>query len=215
MSYLTLPPAGLRVHGSTPSLLERVIPSCSSKNGTPNESFDLMGYALPPGTIVATQAWSMHRDPSVFPSPSTFLPDRWLQTHAPDNTEQLAQMQQHYMPFGTGSRGCGGQNLAMMMLRITVAAIARNFDIAAPAETNDKSMEVRDSFVRCLVPRFVDGICSDGFVAGYVSRSYGVQAYFPPPRFVLEHDQLRSTNSFIISILSPIHCMCFISFTVR
>ena len=153
------PPAGLRVHGSTPSLLERVIPSCSSKNGTPNESFDLMGYALPPGTIVATQAWSMHRDPSVFPSPSTFLPDRWLQTHAPDNTEQLAQMQQHYMPFGTGSRGCGGQNLAMMMLRITVAAIARNFDIAAPPETNDKSMEVRDSFVRWLVPRFVDGIC--------------------------------------------------------
>ena len=64
----------------------------------------------------------------------------------------------------------------MMMLRITVAAIARNFDIAAPAETNDKSMEVRDSFVRWLVPRFVDGICSDGFLAGYVSRSYGVQA---------------------------------------
>ena len=174
-----------------------------------------MGYALPPGTIVATQAWSMHRDPSVFPSPSTFLPDRWLQTHAPDNTEQLAQMQQHYMPFGTGSRGCGGQNLAMMMLRITVAAIARNFDIAAPAETNDKSMEVRDSFVRWLVPRFVDGICSDGFVSGYVSRCYGVQAYFPPPRSVVEHDQLRSTNS-LLSQYSPPSLVCvFIYFTVR
>ena len=92
-----------------------------------------MGYALPPGTIVATQAWSMHRDSSVFPSPSTFLPDRWLQTCATDNTEQLAQMQQHYMPFGTCSRGCGGQNLAMMVLRITVAAVARNFDTVTPA----------------------------------------------------------------------------------
>jgi hypothetical protein len=152
---LNLLPIGLRVHGSTPSLLERVIPSFTSKNGSTNESFDLMGYALPPGTIVATQAWSMHRDSSVFPSPSTFLPDRWLETSFPDNTEQLNRMQQHFMPFGTGSRGCGGQNLAMMMLRIVVAAIARNFDTIAPAETNDKSMKHMDSFVCfCFGPLF-------------------------------------------------------------
>lgn len=43
-----------------------------------------MGYALPPGTIVSTQAWSMHRDTSVFPSPDTFLPDRWLEVRELD-----------------------------------------------------------------------------------------------------------------------------------
>lgn len=57
-------------------------------------------------------------------------------------------MQQHLMPFGTGSRICGGQNLAMMMLRIVVAAVARNFDVVADtAETNERSMEIKDSFV--------------------------------------------------------------------
>jgi hypothetical protein len=111
-----------------------------------------MGYALPPGTIVATQAWSMHRDASIFPSPSTFLPDRWLETSSPDNTERLMAMQQHFMPFGTGSRICGGQNLAMIMLRVTVAAIARNFDVVAPVETNDRSMDVKDSFVSVCPP---------------------------------------------------------------
>ena len=140
---------GLRVHGATPSLLERVVPSFTSKNGHTGEAFDLMGYALPPGTIVATQAWSMHRDPSIFPSPSTFLPDRWLET--PDNIEQLERMQQHLMPFGAGPRVCGGQNLAMIMLRIMVATIARNFNVVAPAETNDRSMEVKDSFVSVQV----------------------------------------------------------------
>lgn len=43
-----------------------------------HEEFDMMGYALPPGTIVSTQAWSMHRDEEVFPSAETFLPERWL-----------------------------------------------------------------------------------------------------------------------------------------
>lgn len=43
-----------------------------------DEYFDLMGFALPPGTIVSTQAWSMHRDADIFPSPETFLPERWL-----------------------------------------------------------------------------------------------------------------------------------------
>ncbi|KAI0268080.1 cytochrome P450 [Gloeopeniophorella convolvens] len=135
---------GLRVYGAAPSLLERVVPDSNAKMTVP-EAFDLMGYALPSGTIVGTQGWSMHRDSSVFPSPDTFLPERWLDMG--DNGEQLAAMNLHMMPFGTGSRVCGGQNLAQMMLRITMAAIARNFDLLSPPETTEKSMEMRDSFV--------------------------------------------------------------------
>jgi len=104
-----------------------------------------MGYALPPGTIVATQGWSMHRDASIFASPDTFLPERWL--GAPENAEHVLKMGQYLMPFGTGTRVCGGQNLAQMMLRIAVATVVRNFDVVAPVETNERSMEIKDSFV--------------------------------------------------------------------
>lgn len=38
----------------------------------------MMGFALPPGTIVATQAWSMHRNAEIFADPESFLPERWL-----------------------------------------------------------------------------------------------------------------------------------------
>ncbi|TFY78766.1 hypothetical protein EWM64_g5247 [Hericium alpestre] len=133
---------GLRIYSAVPSLLERVVPASTSRYP---ETFDLMGFEVPPGTIVATQGWSVHRDPSIFPSPDTFLPDRWLET--PDNAEQLAKMAQNMMPFGTGSRVCGGQNLAQIMIRVVIATLARNFDIVAPPETNEKSMEMRDSFV--------------------------------------------------------------------
>ena len=107
----------------------------------------MMGYALPPGTIVATQAWSMHRDPSVFPFPDTFFPERWLES--PSTTQDdLSRMASHMMPFGVGTRVCGGQNLALMMLKLTMVAFVQNFDIRSPAETNERSMEIKDSFVR-------------------------------------------------------------------
>ncbi|KAF8432982.1 cytochrome P450 [Boletus edulis BED1] len=133
---------GLRLYTAAPSDLERVVPPSISKNSSLDESFDLMGYALPPGTVIATQSWSMHRDPAIFPSADSFIPERWLQ--GPDATEKMAQ---YLMPFGTGSRQCGGMNLAYTMLRNTVATLIRNFNVAAPPETNERSMEIKDAFV--------------------------------------------------------------------
>jgi cytochrome P450 len=112
---------------------------------TVNDNFDLLGYGLPPGTVVGTQSWSSHRDGVIFPSPDTFLPDRWLETHT--DPSQLTLMHQHLMPFGAGSRLCGGQNLAHLVIRVVIAAVVRNFDIVSPPETNDVSMSTRDAFV--------------------------------------------------------------------
>ncbi|KAF9463724.1 cytochrome P450 [Collybia nuda] len=139
---------GLRVYSAVPSSLERVVPPSTSKNGASDEIFDLMGYGLPPGTIVSTQAWSMHRDPSIFPSPATFLPERWLEPFS--SPETLSRMAQHMIPFGVGTRICGGQGLAQMMMKIVIAAVVRNFDIVAPPETNERSMEIKDSFVSAV-----------------------------------------------------------------
>lgn len=168
---------GLRVYGAAPSLLERVVPASTSKNGPSDEIFDLMGYALPPGTIVATQAWSMHRDPSVFPSPETFLPERWLNGNG-TSEEDLATMSAYMMPFGTGSRICGGQNLAQMMIKVVLAAFVKSFDIAAPAETNERSMEIKDSFVRII--SFFCWCRANYYCLGDFPRRHGVQAHVCP-----------------------------------
>ena len=127
-----------------------------------------MGYAVPAGTIVSTQAWSMHRDASVFPSPETFLPERWLPVEGVEGEEErlalyvsscsmpslqeliacYRRMTQHMMPFGVGSRICGGHALAQLVMRMVVAAVARNLSISADVtQTNERSMEMRDAFV--------------------------------------------------------------------
>ena len=79
----------LRVYSAAPSLLERVVPSRTvGAVSKADEDLDMMGYALPPGTTVATQAWSMHRDAEIFPSPKTFLPERWLPLDTSDAEDE-------------------------------------------------------------------------------------------------------------------------------
>lgn len=78
----------LRLYTSIPAALPRVVPAGGAEIG---------GYWLKEGTVVGTQAYSMHRDPEIFPNPLEFNPSRW---ENPTKT-----MKDAFMPFGRGSRG--------------------------------------------------------------------------------------------------------------
>ena len=43
-------------------------------------------------------------NPSVYPRPEQFQPERWLNA----NPERLQQMNRYFLPFGKGSRMCLG-----------------------------------------------------------------------------------------------------------
>ncbi|TQS32879.1 hypothetical protein Golomagni_06792, partial [Golovinomyces magnicellulatus] len=59
----------LRLYSALPSALPRTVP---------REGSELAGYWLDAGTTVSAQAYSMHRNPEIFPNPDEFTPDRWL-----------------------------------------------------------------------------------------------------------------------------------------
>jgi hypothetical protein len=62
------------------------------------------------------------------------------------------------------------------MLKITVACVARNFDVMTPPETNERSMEMKDSFVCTfhISPPPVSDVDDD---LGSFPRFHGVQAH--------------------------------------
>lgn len=88
------PVIGLRLYAPAPTYLERIVPP--SLGG----KFEILGYTLPPGTIIGTQAWSMHRREETFPNAYEFNAERWL------DKESIDDMKAHMMPFGHG-RKCG------------------------------------------------------------------------------------------------------------
>ncbi|GKT52156.1 cytochrome P450 monooxygenase azaI [Colletotrichum spaethianum] len=77
----------LRLYSALPGGLPRLVPP---------EGAELAGYFVPGRSVVATQAYSLHRNPDAFPDPYRFNPERW------ENTTQL--MKDCSMPFGGGAR---------------------------------------------------------------------------------------------------------------
>lgn len=77
----------LRLYASAPAGLPRVVPPGGAT---------LAGHALPAGTVVSTQAYSMHRIEGVFSDPEVFDPSRW--------EGATKEMRDACMPWGGGSR---------------------------------------------------------------------------------------------------------------
>lgn len=77
----------LRLYASAPAGLPRVVPAGGAM---------LAGYSFPAGTVVSTQAYSMHRIESIFPDPERFDPSRWAGA--------TKEMRDASMAWGGGSR---------------------------------------------------------------------------------------------------------------
>lgn len=77
---------------------------------TPQGGCTLAGYPnIPAGVRVQSSAYTLHRNPEVFPEPEEWRPERWLT----DDPKQLAEMRRWFWPFSSGGRMCIGNNIAM------------------------------------------------------------------------------------------------------
>ncbi|EON70045.1 hypothetical protein W97_09313 [Coniosporium apollinis CBS 100218] len=85
---------GLRLSYGVSSRLQRIAPA---------EELKFHDWTIPPGTPVGMTSVLMHHNPSIFPNPDTFLPERWLEP-APDNRP----LDRYLVSFTKGSRQCIG-----------------------------------------------------------------------------------------------------------
>jgi cytochrome P450 len=99
----------------------RLYPPAWSLARTVISEFELRGYRIPAGANVVMSQWIMHRNPTYFPDPEKFDPDRWL----PARSQKLPRFA--YFPFGGGPRQCIGSSFAMMEATLLLATIAQTF----------------------------------------------------------------------------------------
>ncbi|PGH15742.1 hypothetical protein AJ80_05450 [Polytolypa hystricis UAMH7299] len=101
----------------------------------PHESLIYKDYVIPPGTPVSQSLYFVHMNPTVFPDPEKFDPERWLK--AAENGERLTKF---LVP------------LAQCELFLTLGNIFRRFELEPYETTYEGNIRVtRDYFVG--VPR--------------------------------------------------------------
>ncbi|KAJ6144323.1 hypothetical protein N7470_008218 [Penicillium chermesinum] len=121
----------LRLHAPIPGIQPRV---------TPAPSCTLAGYEnIPPNTRVNAQAYSLHRNPAVYPEPEAWRPERWLKSE--NSVAELEERRRWFWAFGSGGRMCVGSNLALQESKLVVAAIYSNFETTIVDDTDIEAID--------------------------------------------------------------------------
>jgi len=114
--------------------------------GTPHYTTAPIVYKntyIPANSIVAIQQYPIHYDPSRFPEPNKFNPDRYL-AH-PEKSGHYAAgaaSERDHWNFGAGRRICSGLHLAENSMFIVLAKLLWAFDILGPVDAEGREMEV-------------------------------------------------------------------------
>lgn len=97
----------------------------------------IQGYYIPKGTRVLANVWKLHRDPSIWPEPEKFSPERFIN----DQKELDESHHFEYLPFGSGRRACPGSTFATQVSIVTLARLLQGFDLDVPV---DEPIDMRE-----------------------------------------------------------------------
>ncbi len=101
----------LRIYPITPTTFVRVLRSPRT----------IAGHHFKAGTALMPATYIIHQRPDIYPAPKQFRPERFLE-------RQFAPHE--FLPFGGGHRRCIGSALAMMELKLSVATLLQDFELA-------------------------------------------------------------------------------------
>uniref|UniRef100_A0A0E0M1V3 Cytochrome P450 n=1 Tax=Oryza punctata TaxID=4537 RepID=A0A0E0M1V3_ORYPU len=105
------------------------------------------GYAVPRGTKVIVNVWSIMRDPASWPRPEEFEPERFAVAGAggAGGTFRGGELLE-FMPFGAGRRACPGTPMATRVVTLVLASLLHAFEWRLPGGMRPCDVDVRGRF---------------------------------------------------------------------
>jgi cytochrome P450 len=108
----------LRLRPPIPLVARRVV----------GQPFDLGGWSVPEGVMIAPCIYLVHRRPDLYEDPYAFRPERFLE-HAPETYS--------WLPFGGGMRRCIGASFAVLEMSTVLRTVARRLRLAPAAARHE------------------------------------------------------------------------------
>ncbi|OJJ32368.1 hypothetical protein ASPWEDRAFT_117096 [Aspergillus wentii DTO 134E9] len=99
------------------------------------------GYFIPKGSVIIANIWGFMHDPSTYPDPMAFKPERFLDTDG-----HIPEPDPHNVAFGFGRRVCPGRILADSTIFLTIAQSLAVFKISKPIH-DGKEAELKVDFL--------------------------------------------------------------------
>jgi hypothetical protein len=124
---------------ANPTRLPHIVPPSGLSLSSPQSTI-----VIPPGTIVGLSAYSLHFNPVTFPSPYSFIPERWLPDHVTEN------MNKSFFAFGAGSRACIARNLAQAELYWATERVMEGDVLKDAKVVGSGEVEIYEWFNSCV-----------------------------------------------------------------
>ncbi|XP_057977772.1 geraniol 8-hydroxylase-like [Malania oleifera] len=121
----------MRLHPAAPLLLPYIA----------GNDVEVCGFTIPKGSQVLVNAWAIARDPSCWKDPTSFCPERFL-----DSSLDYKGHDFEYIPFGAGRRICPGLPLGVRMVNLELASLIHSFHWELPKGTTPESLDMQEQF---------------------------------------------------------------------
>ena len=115
----------LRLHPAAPLL-------------APHESSipcNIAGYYIPAKTRAIVNVWTIGRDPAAWENPLEFRPQRFVESNIDARGQHF-----HFLPFGSGRRGCPGFSLGLQSVQFMLASLVQAFHWSFPDPNKEIDM---------------------------------------------------------------------------
>lgn len=99
------------------------------------EDIEVDEWLLPSGNLVMASQFALHRSPRWWAAAEDFVPQRWIDAAGAFGEDVPGQPRGAWFPFGTGSRRCIGERLALMESTLVLASLARSWSPAVEEES--------------------------------------------------------------------------------
>lgn len=95
------------------------------------ENFSFGEHAIPKGTDIWLNYFALHRNPTYWPEPEKFDPERFSMVNSIDRHPFA------FVPFSGGQRNCIGQRYAKAFMKIVIAQIVTQFEVIPVTKIDD------------------------------------------------------------------------------